>query len=102
MNDFHPLPVDLPVTHAQPSQVYAKRAIWAVVALLLVGGSARALMNSQEAKALETYTSATLERTVLTTKATPGKLEQTLRLPTTLRGNSESVIYARTSGYIAA
>jgi multidrug efflux system membrane fusion protein len=102
MNDFHPLPVDLPVTHAQPSQIYAKRAIWAVVALLLVGGSARALMNSQEAKALETYTSATLERTVLTTKATPGKLEQTLRLPTTLRGNSESVIYARTSGYIAA
>jgi multidrug efflux system membrane fusion protein len=102
MNDFHPLPVDLPVTHAQSSQVYAKRAIWAVVALLLVGGSARALMNSQEAKALETYTSATLERTVLTTKATPGKLEQTLRLPTTLRGNSESVIYARTSGYITA
>jgi RND family efflux transporter MFP subunit len=39
---------------------------------------------------------------VLTTKATPGKLEQTLRLPTTLRGNSESVIYARTSGYVAA
>lgn len=102
MNDFHPLPVDLPVTHAHPSQVYAKRAIWAVVALLVVGGSARALVNSQEAKALEAYTSATLERTVLTTKATPGKLEQTLRLPTTLRGNSESVIYARTSGYIAA
>ncbi len=102
MNDFHPLPVDLPVTHAQPSQVYAKRAIWAVVALLIVGGSVRALMNSQEAKALEAYTSATLERTVLTTKATPGKLAQTLRLPTTLRGNSESVIYARTSGYIAA
>src|SRR5688572_20572867 len=101
MNDFHPFPVDLPAAQqqqrqAQPSHVYAKRAIWAVVALLVVGGSARALMNSKEAKALEAYTSATLERTVLTTKATPGKLEQTLRLPTTLRGNSESVIYART------
>jgi RND family efflux transporter MFP subunit len=107
MNDFHPLPVDLPAPQeqqgqAQPSHVYAKRAICVVVALLVVGGSVRALMNSQEATALEAYTSATLERTVLTTKATPGKLEQTLRLPTTLRGNSESVIYARTSGYVAA
>lgn len=112
MNDFHPLPVDLPATQEQPGQaqanqtqhnhVYAKRAIWVVVALLIAGGSARALVNSQEAKALEAYTRATLERTVLTTKATPGKLEQSLRLPTTLRGNSESVIYARTSGYIAA
>lgn len=112
MNDFRPLPVDLPAVQTQASQtqpsqpqqkhVYAKRAIWTVVALLIAGGSARALVNSQEAKALEAYTSASLERTVLTTKATPGKLEQTLRLPTTLRGNSESVIYARTSGYIAA
>lgn len=102
MNDFHPLPVDLPVTPTQPSQVYAKRAMYAVIALLIAGGGARALLNSQEAKALGAYTHATLERTVLTTKATPGKLEQTLRLPTTLRGNSESVIYARTSGYIAA
>src|SRR6187551_2106809 len=102
MNDFHRLPVDLPATQARPNQVYAKRALWAVVALLIVGGGVRTLVNSQEAKALAAYTSATLERTVLTTKATPGKLAQTLRLPTTLRGNSESVIYARTSGYIAA
>jgi RND family efflux transporter MFP subunit len=102
MNDFRPLPVDLPATQAQAGQIYAKRAIWAAVALLLLGGSARALVNNQEQKILATYTSATLERTVLTTKATPGKLAHTLRLPTTLRGNSESVIYARTSGYIAA
>ncbi len=108
MNDFHPLPTDLAEeqvpaqAQAQPNYIYAKRAIWAVVALLVAGGSVRALVNSQEAKALAAYTSATLERTVLTTKATPGKLAQTLRLPTTLRGNSESVIYARTSGYIAA
>lgn len=106
MNDFHPLPTDLAEektqAQVQPNYIYAKRAIWAVVALLVAGGSLRALVNSQEAKALAAYTNATLERTVLTTKATPGKLAQTLRLPTTLRGNSESVIYARTSGYIAA
>jgi len=102
MNDFQPLPVDLQVTPAQPSHIYAKRAIAAVVALMILGGSARAVVNNQEAKALAAYTDATLARTVLTTKAKPGKLEQTLRLPTTLRGNSESVIFARTSGYIAA
>lgn len=102
MNDFRPLPVELPATQAPTSQVYVKRTLWAVAALLILGGGVRTLVNSHEAKALAAYTSATLERTVLTTKATPGKLAQTLRLPTTLRGNSESVIYARTSGYIAA
>ncbi len=116
MNDFHPPPVDLPAPHLHPAQLVADpqrqqapaknklgaRALWAVVALMVVGGSARALVNNQESKALNAYTNATLERTVLTTKATPGKLAHTLQLPTTLRGNSEAVIYARTSGYIAA
>jgi membrane fusion protein, multidrug efflux system len=39
---------------------------------------------------------------VLITKAKPGDLQQALKLPTTLRGNTESVIYARTTGYVAA
>lgn len=102
MNDYQPLPLELPVTGGKRSAVYTKRVLLAALVLLLIGGSLRVLLNSRDARALEDYTAETLERTVLITKAKPGDLQQALKLPTTLRGNTESVIYARTTGYVAA
>jgi multidrug efflux system membrane fusion protein len=102
MNDYHALPLELPVTDDKRSAVYTKRVLLGVLVLLLIGGSIRVLLNTRDAQALEDYTAETLERTVLITKAKPGELEQALKLPTTLRGNTESVIYARTSGYATA
>lgn len=102
MNDFHHLPVDATVTHHKRSIAYTRRALWVVFTLLFIGATTRVVLNSRDAKALEDYTATTLERTVLITNAKPGALEQTLRLPTSLRGNTESVIYARTNGYISA
>lgn len=102
MNDFHHLPVDTTVTHHKRSIAYTRRALWVVFTLLFIGATTRVILNSRDAKALEDYTATTLERRVLITNAKPGALEQTLRLPTSLRGNTESVIYARTNGYISA
>lgn len=117
MNDYHPLPKDdtnnlqaseqspladsLAQHQANHSIVTTKRVAFALIGLLLVSGATRALVNQREAKALQDYTAATLERTVLITKAKPGALQQNLRLPTSLRGNTEAVIYARTNGYVA-
>lgn len=117
MNDYHPLPKDdtnnLQASEQSPlagsvaqhqanhSIVTTKRVAFALIGLLLVSGATRALVNQREAKALQDYTAATLERTVLITKAKPGALQQNLRLPTSLRGNTEAVIYARTNGYVA-
>ncbi|HSC68781.1 MAG TPA: efflux RND transporter periplasmic adaptor subunit [Cellvibrio sp.] len=100
MNDYHPLPPELPVTDAKRSTVYTKRVLLSVLVLLLIGGSVRVILNTRDAQALQDYTAETLERTVLVTKAKPGELKQALKLPTTLRGNTESVVYARTSGYV--
>jgi len=104
MNDYHPLPTD----DAEALQgklhkplVTTKRVALALVGLLLVSGATRALVNQRDAKALEDYTTATLERTVLITNAKPGALQKNLRLPTSLRGNTEATIYARTNGYVS-
>lgn len=104
MNDYHPLPTE----HTEEfhkldksSLITTKRVAIALVGLLLVSGATRALVNQRDAKALQDYTAATLERTVLITKAKPGALQQNLRLPTSLHGNTEAVIYARTNGYVS-
>lgn len=123
MNDYHPLPKDetenldakrdhdpSPSTsgvnsiHGQPiknSILTTKHIALGLIGLLLISGATRAIVNHRDAKALQDYTAATLERTVLITKAKPGALQQNLRLPTSLRGNTEAVIYARTNGYVS-
>jgi RND family efflux transporter MFP subunit len=105
MNDYHRLPTGdsqaTPLVQDKKTQVTTRRVAFALVGLLLVSGATRALVNQRDAKALEEYTAATLERSVLTTNAKPGALQHNLRLPTSLRGNTEAVIYARTNGYVS-
>lgn len=103
MNDLHIPQLELPHTTAiqnKHSMLIAKRLALAGLMLLVVGGIARVLLNAQQANALAEYNVQTRERTVLIAKAKPGELQRTLALPTTLRGNTEAVIYARTSGYL--
>ncbi|HWV15781.1 MAG TPA: efflux RND transporter periplasmic adaptor subunit [Cellvibrio sp.] len=102
MNDLYIHTLDLPAAHSKRTFIYARRFGYCLMLALLLGGGLRLATNIQEAKALQDYTSKTLERRVLSTKARPGDLQRTLTLPTSLRGNTESVIYARTSGYLAA
>lgn len=105
MNDYHPLPREaldhLHHSAEQQSIITLRRIAFALIGLLLVSGATRALVNQRDAKALSDYTAATLERNVLITKAKPGALQQNLRLPTSLRGNTEAVIYSRTNGYVS-
>lgn len=102
MNDLYIPEVDLPVTQDKRAFTNTKRVGLSVLLVLFVGAGIRVLLNVHEANALQEYTAKTLERTVLITKAKPGDLQRTLALPTTLRGNTESVIYARTAGYLSA
>jgi len=102
MNDLYIHDVDLPTTQGKRTFIYTKRIIFFGFIALILGAGIRVIINAQEANALENYTAKTLERTVLITNAKPGDLQRNMTLPTTLRGNTESVIYARTTGYLAA
>ncbi|MET0356360.1 MAG: efflux RND transporter periplasmic adaptor subunit [Cellvibrio sp.] len=100
MNDLYSPELDSRVT--KTSVIKTQGVVVSVLAILLVGAAVRVALNISDARALQEYTTKTLERNVLITKAKAGELQRTLALPTTLRGNTEAVIYARTSGYLAA
>jgi len=99
MNDLYTPKLDSPV---KVSSVNTQRVAVSVIILLLIAAAVRIVLNVNDARALQEYTAKTLERNVLVTSAKAGELQRTLALPTTLRGNTEAVIYARTSGYLAA
>lgn len=88
-------------TTAGQSQRLAKRTLVILVALLATAAVLRLVSNATEAQALVDRNQQSLQRTVLTANAVPGNLERTLVLPATLRGNNETSIHARSSGYLA-
>ncbi|RYY76222.1 MAG: efflux RND transporter periplasmic adaptor subunit [Gammaproteobacteria bacterium] len=100
MNDLYTPQLDLPATKV--SVIKTQRIALGALLILLVGAAVRVVFNVNDARALQEYTAKTLERNVLVTSAKPGELQRTLALPTTLRGNTEAVIYARTAGYLTA
>jgi len=100
MNDLYTPQLDSPVVKV--STLKTQRVALGALFLLLVGAAVRVVLNINDARALQEYTAKTLERNVLVTSGKAGELQRTLALPTTLRGNTEAVIYARTSGYLSA
>jgi RND family efflux transporter MFP subunit len=72
-----------------------------VVLLLLAGAAARALTNSNQARALAEDSAADSVRDVLTIRAKRGTGPRAVTLPGTLRGQQEATVYARSSGYLA-
>lgn len=87
---------------ALPTLRYAKRALIGVGIVFALVVSARVIANFNDANTLAQTTQASLQRTVIITKAKPGALTNTLVLPTTLRGNNETAILARANGYLAS
>ena len=100
MNDLYTPQLESSVVKVS-TQKTQRVAIGALIVLLL-GAAIRVVLNVNDARALQEYTAKTLERNVLVTNGKAGELQRTLSLPTTLRGNTEAIIYARTSGYLAA
>lgn len=101
MNDpqIHPLAISANPHHTLH---YVRRIGTAGLALLLVGGGLRLVFNFQEAQALQERTVSSLPYTVSIAHAKAGQLKRSVELPATLRGGSETTIYARSAGYVSA
>ncbi len=95
---LHPLAVKPPPN----SLLHARRFGAVCLGVLLVGGGLRLTFNYREAHALQQHTLASAERTVATVKARNGEVKRSLLLPATLRGSNETVVYARSAGYLKA
>lgn len=71
-----------------------------LLGLLLIGAALRLLAHDRAEETLQQRTAEALERSVSTFRATPATGVRTVSLPATLRGYEESVIFARTGGYV--
>jgi multidrug efflux system membrane fusion protein len=80
------------------SAMFKWLAILLSAALLATG--TRLWANYQAAQSLDQYTQTLLQKSVLVTHANPGALTQKIRLPTSLRGDTEAAVYARITGYL--
>lgn len=69
--------------------------------LLLIGGGLRLGLNFGEAQALQQRTAESIQRTVSIVHARAGEVRRSVDLPGSLRGGSETVIHARSAGYVA-
>lgn len=69
--------------------------------LLLAGGSRFALKQS-EANTLQQQTVTSLSRSIIAVRSRPGETSRKIVLPASLRGNTETQIYARSNGYLSA
>jgi membrane fusion protein, multidrug efflux system len=96
---LHPL---IPKVPPRDSLRQARRFGAILLGILTIGGGLRLAFNYRDAQALQQYTAASAEHTVATVKARQGELKRNLVLPATLRGSNETVVYARSAGYLKA
>lgn len=80
----------------------AKMMVLILSLLLLIAGSCRYLVNQSEAKNLQQRTKASLKRSVISVRPKTGEASHKLTLPASLRGNTETQLYARGNGYLKA
>lgn len=108
MSDPHtPYPPDPPAvtpghSPGSPSMRRTRFFGLGVLGLLLAGGGLRLAFEHQEARALEARTASATVRHVSTVKVRQGNAQRTVTLPATLRGRSETIIHARSAGYLKA
>ena len=97
----HPLAVaDADRSHRTLSR--SRKLLVYGLAVLALGGGSRLYFNHYQAHALEHATQASLLRTVIVTQPRNGELKRNATLPATLRGNNDTLLYARSNGYVAA
>ena len=97
----HPLAVADP-DRSRNTVAKACKALIFTLILLAVSGSGRFLFNYSQAQALAQSTQESLLRSVIFTQAREGELRRNATLPATLKGNNDTLIYARSNGYVAA
>lgn len=82
--------------------IFVKRIGFGVVAFIALATVWRLSVNRVEADNLQQRNVASLQRSVIAVRSKPGETTRKIVLPASLRGNTETQIYARTNGYLSA
>ncbi|MEQ1530480.1 MAG: efflux RND transporter periplasmic adaptor subunit [Methylococcales bacterium] len=94
---------------ALPSSENPQQTLWVakllgftVLLLLLLTGAWRLQLNQRAAEQLQQSTEAGLAHTVISVRSRPGETSRKIVLPASLRGNTETQIFARSNGYLSS
>jgi len=98
----HQTPVFALPSHPQRTLIIARRSGLGLLLFLLLAGGWRLAINQSEAKSLRERTEAGLSRSVIAVRSKPGEVSRKIVLPASLRGNTETQLYARSNGYLSA
>jgi RND family efflux transporter MFP subunit len=88
-------------SHPQRTLIIAKRSGFGLLLFLLLAGGWRLVINRSEAESLRQRTEASLSRSVIAVRSKPGEASRKIVLPASLRGNTETQLYARSNGYLS-
>lgn len=88
--------------HSHRTLLVVKRLGVGLLLLLLIAGARRLAQNLQQAETLQAQTAASQQRSVIAAHSRPGEVTRKLVLPASLRGNTETQLYARSNGYLSA
>ena len=92
----------LPLADSKPLNTLStvKRLGWLLLLLLIAASGWRLAIRNEQANQLQQRNLASLQRNVIIARPKSGETLKKIVLPATLRGNSETQIYARSNGYL--
>lgn len=103
MNSSQPPSYVIPsVDNPQRTLGIVKWLVLVFVLALLAAGGWRLINNRAEADSLKKRNIASLSRSVITVRPKPGETNRKIVLPASLRGSTETLLYARSNGYLSA
>jgi len=103
MSHHHPPAFALPpVENPHRTLIVVKRLGIGLVFFLLLAGGLRFGKSRVEAENLRERNLASLSRSVIAVRSRPGEASHKIVLPASLRGNTETQLYARSNGYLSA
>ena len=89
-------------SHPQRTLIVVRRCGIGLLFCLLLAGGWRFAINQSAAESLQQRNTASLSRSVIAVRSRPGEVSHKIVLPASLRGSTETQLYARSNGYLSA
>ena len=88
-------------SHPQRTLIVVRRCGVGLLFFLTLAGGWRLVINQSAAQSLQQRNTASLSRSVITVRSRPGEASHKIVLPASLRGSTETQLYARSNGYLS-